>query len=53
MSSGVDAGGISDHDRSASQATAHASEVAASYEDEVFEYKEWQAHAADPREQPE
>lgn len=39
---------ISDHDRSTSRATAHSSEVAASYEDEA-----WQAHAVDPREQRE
>jgi len=41
---------ISDHDRSIDAATAHASEVAASYEESPFEYDEWQEYAVDPRE---
>ncbi|SDZ92214.1 hypothetical protein SAMN04488065_1235 [Haloplanus vescus] len=41
---------ISDHARSVTAATNHASDVAASYEDEPPAYDEWQAHAVDPRE---
>lgn len=41
---------ISDHDLSLTTAITHADTVAASHEDEQFEYDEWQEHATDPRE---
>lgn len=41
---------ISDHVRSLDAAVDHAGEVAASYEEESFDYDEWQEHAVDPRE---
>lgn len=41
---------ISDHERSLDDAVSHASDVAASYEEESFEYGEWMEHAVDPRE---
>lgn len=41
---------ISDHVRSLDEATAHAAEVAGSYEDDALEYDDWQEHAVDPRE---
>ena len=41
---------ISDHARSLDHAADHAGAVAASYEEESFDYDEWQAHAVDPRE---
>jgi len=41
---------ISDHERSLDATADHASAVAASHEDESFEYDTWQAHAVDPRE---
>ncbi|MFD1589187.1 winged helix-turn-helix domain-containing protein [Halorientalis brevis] len=41
---------ISDHARSLDHAADHADAVAASYEEESFDYDEWQAHAVDPRE---
>ena len=40
---------ISDHTQSLDDAADHASAVAASYEEESFDYDEWQAHAVDPR----
>lgn len=41
---------ISDHARSLDDAVSHASAVAASYEEESFDYEGWQTHAVDPRE---
>jgi len=41
---------ISDHKRSLDDAVDHAGAVAASHEEESFEYEEWMEHAVDPRE---
>lgn len=41
---------ISDHERSMDDAVDHAGAVAASHEEESFEYDEWMDHAVDPRE---
>lgn len=40
---------VSDHVRSVDAATGHASEVAASHEDEPMAYDDWQDYAVDPR----
>ncbi|WP_324759525.1 winged helix-turn-helix domain-containing protein [Haloarcula sp. GH36] len=40
---------VSDHVQSVDEATAHASETAASYETEPMAYEAWQEHASDPR----
>lgn len=40
---------VSDHARSVDAATGHASDVAASREDEPPAYEAWQEHAVDPR----
>jgi len=42
---------ISDHTKSTEAAVSHGSAVAASHEDEAFEYGDWQDHAVDPREE--
>lgn len=44
---------VSDHVRSVDGATARASDVAASREDEPFDHDDWQERAVDPREQRE
>jgi predicted transcriptional regulator len=41
---------VSDHVQSLTAAAAHADAVAASHEDDLFEYDEWQEYAVDPRE---
>jgi predicted transcriptional regulator len=41
---------VSDHVRSLDAAASHASNAAASHEDDSFEYDDWQDHAVDPRE---
>lgn len=41
---------ISDHERSVSAATEHATATVASNEDDPFDYEEWRSHAVDPRE---
>lgn len=40
---------VSDHARSLDDAVAHAGAVAASHEEDPFEYADWQDHAVDPR----
>jgi len=39
---------VSDYARSVTAAASHASEIAASYEDEPPNYEAWQAHSVDP-----
>ena len=41
---------VSDHTQSLTAAVAHADAVAASHEDDPFDYDEWQEYAVDPRE---
>ncbi|WP_435194436.1 helix-turn-helix transcriptional regulator [Natronomonas sp. EA1] len=41
---------VSDHEESLNAAANHASDVAASHEEEPLDYDEWQEHAVDPRE---
>ena len=44
---------LSDHERSLDDGVEHAGAVAASREEESFDYDEWMEHAEDPREERE